>query len=70
MSKQLQDHKIGPKLQGGVEFSSTADAAGLWFAAAAVFAVLAAGIIVYRVANSEIQTAANEPAVAMTHPSR
>ena len=70
MSKQLQDHKSDSKLQGDPEFESTADAAGLWFAAASVFAVLAAGIIVYRVANSEIQTAANEPAVAMTHPAR
>jgi hypothetical protein len=70
MSKQLQDHKTDSKLQGSLEFESTTDAAGLWFAAAALFAVLAAGFIVYRAANTEIQTAANEPAVAMTHPSR
>ena len=30
------------------------DASGMWFAAAAVFAVLAAGVIVYRAANDDI----------------
>jgi len=30
------------------------DASGMWFATAAVFAVLAAGVIVYRAANDDI----------------
>jgi len=35
------------------------DAAGYWFLAAVVFAFIAAGIIVYRAGNAEMQTAAN-----------
>jgi hypothetical protein len=35
------------------------DAAGYWFLAAVLFAFIAAGIIVYRAGNSEMQTAAN-----------
>ncbi len=35
------------------------DAAGYWFLAAVLFAFIAAGIIVYRTGNAEIQTAAN-----------
>jgi hypothetical protein len=70
MSKQLQDYKADSKLQPSLEFESSTDAAGLWFAAAAVFAVLAAGVIVYRAASPEIQTAANGPAITATHPTR
>ncbi|MGO8922777.1 MAG: hypothetical protein ACLQF4_07555 [Xanthobacteraceae bacterium] len=37
------------------------DASGMWFAAAVLFAVLAAGIIVYRAANDDIiRTASND----------
>jgi len=35
------------------------DAAGYWFLAAVLFAFIAAGIIVYRTGNTEMQTAAN-----------
>jgi hypothetical protein len=35
------------------------DAAGYWFLAAVLFAFIAAGIIVYRAGNAEMQTAAN-----------
>ncbi len=35
------------------------DAAGYWFLAAVLFAFIAAGIIVYRAGNAEVQTAAN-----------
>jgi hypothetical protein len=35
------------------------DAAGYWFLAAVLFAFIAAGIIVYRAGNAEIQSAAN-----------
>jgi hypothetical protein len=37
------------------------DAAGYWFLAAVLFAFIAAGIIVYRAGNAEMQTAANYP---------
>jgi hypothetical protein len=32
----------------------------MWFAAVVLFAVLAAGIIIYRTANDDIRTASNE----------
>jgi hypothetical protein len=51
----------GFKSDPQLEFQHGADATGYWFAAAALFAVLAAAIIVYRGANSEFQTAANDP---------
>jgi hypothetical protein len=35
------------------------DAAGYWFLAAVLFAFIAAGVIVYRAGNTEMQTAAN-----------
>jgi hypothetical protein len=35
------------------------EAAGYWFLAAVLFAFIAAGIIVYRASNAEMQTAAN-----------
>ena len=35
------------------------DAAGYWFLAAVLFAFIAAGVIVYRAGNAEMQTAAN-----------
>jgi hypothetical protein len=39
------------------------DAAGYWFLAAVLFAFIAAGIIVYRAGNAEMQTAANYLAI-------
>ena len=47
-------------LHQNLEFKARADAAGYWFAAAVLFAFLAAGIIVYRAGGDEFQTAANE----------
>ena len=43
-----------------LELENTVDTSGMWFAAAALFAVLAAGIIIYRAANDDIRTAAND----------
>jgi len=39
---------------------NTVDTSGMWFAAVVLFAVLAAGIIIYRAANDDIRTAAND----------
>jgi hypothetical protein len=58
MDDQLQNHNVDNDLQPRLEFQNGADAAGLWFAAAALIAVLAAGIIIYRAGNREIRTAA------------
>jgi hypothetical protein len=47
------------KLPTELRLENTMDASGMWFAAAVLFAVLAAGIIIYRAANNDIRTAAN-----------
>jgi hypothetical protein len=46
------------------EFRQLADKTCYWFAAAIVFAVLAAGVILYRGANAEFTTASNDPVPA------
>jgi hypothetical protein len=52
-----------------LEFKTGTDATGYWFAAAVVFAFLAAGIIIYRAGGDEFRTAANDlPAAAQTSP--
>ena len=42
-----------------LRLENTVDTSGMWFAAAVLFAVLAAGIMIYRAAN-DIRTAAND----------
>ena len=44
------------------------DAAGYWFLAAVLFAFIAAGVIVYRAGNTEMQTAANYGQAAQSDP--
>jgi len=70
MDDQKQNYHSDYDLPAKHEFEHAADATGLWFAAAALFALLAAGIIVYRSATSEpIRTAANDvPAAARVDP--
>jgi cbb3-type cytochrome oxidase subunit 3 len=46
-------------LERRLDSESTQNAAGYWFLAAVLFAFIAAGIIVYRAGNAEMQTAAN-----------
>jgi hypothetical protein len=43
-----------------LKLENMVDTSGMWFAAAILFAVLAAGIIIYRAANDDIRTAAND----------
>ena len=43
-----------------LKLENTLDTSGMWFAAAVLFAVVAAGIIIYRAANDDIRTAAND----------
>ena len=43
-----------------LKLENTLDTSGMWFAAAVLFAVLAAGIIIYRAANDDIRTAGND----------
>lgn len=50
-----------------LEFSNAADATGFWFAAVALCAVLAAGVILYRTGNPDMVTASNDVAPAAVH---
>jgi hypothetical protein len=40
-----------------LRLENTVNTSGMWFAAAVLFAVLAAGIIIYRAVNDDIRTA-------------
>ena len=53
-----------------LKLENTLDTSGMWFAAAALFAVLAAGIIIYRAASDDIRTAANDTLPAPASSSR
>jgi hypothetical protein len=61
-SMDNNESKLGDesKLPTELRLENTMDASGMWFAAAVLFAVLAAGIIIYRAANNDIRTAAND----------
>jgi hypothetical protein len=48
------------ELRTELNLENTMDTSGMWFAAAVLFAVLAAGIIIYRTTNDDIHTAAND----------
>ena len=58
------------KLPTELRLENTMDTSGMWFAAAVLFAVLAAGIIIYRAANDDIRTAANDTLPAPASSSR
>ena len=53
-NKNIQDDE--PELPTKLEFEAM-DTSGMWFAAAILFAVLAAGTIIYRAANDDIRIA-------------
>jgi hypothetical protein len=59
-----------PELPSELELENTVDTSGMWFAAAVLFAVMAAGIIIYRAANDDIRTAANDTLPAPVSSSR
>jgi hypothetical protein len=63
---KLNDKSELPEL----ELENTLDTSGMWFAAAVLFAVLAAGIIIYRAANDDIRTASNDTLPAPASNSR
>ena len=49
-----------------LRLENTVNTSGMWFAAAVLFAVLAAGVIIYRAVNDDIRTASidTSPAAA------
>ena len=58
------------ELPSELRIENTVDTSGMWFAAVVLFAVLAAGIIIYRAANDDIRTAANDTLPAPASSSR
>jgi hypothetical protein len=58
------------ELPSEFKLENTLDTSGMWFAAAVLFAVLAAGIIVYRAANDDIRTVVNDTLPAPASSSR
>ena len=58
------------ELPSELRIENPVDTSGMWFAAAVLFAVLAAGIIIYRAANDDIRTAANDTLPAPASSSR
>ena len=59
MDKNGNKLSDGSELPTELKLENTVDTSGMWFAAAVLFAVLAAGIIIYRAANNDIRTASN-----------
>jgi hypothetical protein len=53
-----------------LRFENTVNTSGMWFAAAVLFTVLAAGIIIYRAASDDIRTASNNTLPAPASSSR
>lgn len=59
-----------PELPTKLEFGDTLDTAGMWFTAAALFAVLATGLILYRTVNDDTRTASNDAVPAAVSSTR
>jgi hypothetical protein len=59
-----------PELPTKLKLGNTVDTSGMWFAAVVLFAVLAAGVIIYRAANDDIHTASNDTLPAPASSSR
>jgi hypothetical protein len=66
MDRTRLDLRLDSDLPAKPEFENDVDATCFWFTAAVVFAVLAAGVIVYRADDSDVRMAANDamPAAA------
>ena len=60
MEGSMDNNGSKPSDKSELKLENTLDTSGMWFAAAVLFAVLAAGIIIYRAANDGIRTAAND----------
>jgi hypothetical protein len=70
MEGSMDNNGSKPSDKSELKLENTLDTSGMWFAAAVLFAVLAAGIIIYRAANDGIRTAANDTPPAPASSSR
>jgi hypothetical protein len=70
MAKEMGKPALKFELPAKLEFENAADATGFWFAAAVLFAVLAAVIIVYRIGDADTRMASNDivPVAAQSSP--
>jgi hypothetical protein len=60
--------KSNPDVPAELEIENGPDATGYWFAAAVLFTVLAAGIIIYRTGTSDMVVARNDTPAAHSAP--
>ena len=56
----MDNNRNSDKPPTKLKLENTMDTSGRWFAVAVLFAVLVAGIIIYRAANDDIRTASND----------
>jgi hypothetical protein len=56
----MDNNRNSDKPPTKLKFENTMDTSGRWFAVAVLFAVLVAGIIIYRAVNDDIRTASND----------
>jgi hypothetical protein len=64
MDKKLNEPNAEPGFKPGLQYESRTDPTFMWFASAVLFAVLAAGVIIYRSGNSDFRTASMQVAAA------
>ena len=70
MEGSMDNNANKPSNKTELKLEHTVDTSGTWFAAVVLFAVLAAGIIIYRAANDDIRTAGNDTLPAPASSSR
>jgi hypothetical protein len=56
----MDNNRNSDKTDLPTKLENTMDASGRWFAIVVLFAVLVAGIIIYRAADNDIRTALND----------
>jgi hypothetical protein len=56
----MDNNRNSDKTELQTKPENTMDTSGRWFAVAVLFAVLIAGIMIYRAANNDIRTASND----------
>jgi hypothetical protein len=70
MDNNGSKHSDKSELPTELKLENSVDTSGMWFAAVVLFAVLAAGIIIYRAVNDDIRTATNDTLPAPASSSR
>jgi hypothetical protein len=56
----MDNNRKSDRTELPTKLENTMDASGRWFAIVVLFAVLVAGIMIYRAANNDIRTALND----------